>query len=299
MILRRERLETPDGDFLDLDFTPDPHPDRPLVLILHGLEGSTRRRYVRLMLAEIEAAGMAGVALNFRGCSGEPNRAPRAYHSGETGDTTFVLEALRRRYARRPLGAVGYSLGGNVVLKLLGEGNVGERVGLEAAVAISVPYDLDEGARIMESTGWGRTYSFFFLRSLRRKVRDKADVVRGLVDVERALGSLSIRAFDDAFTAPLHGFDSASQYYEACSARCFLATIGVPALLLHALDDPFLPSSSVPVEAIRANPRLTLGIHATGGHVGFIAGSPWSPAFWAEAEAARYLRWHMAPTPAT
>ncbi|HZD04378.1 MAG TPA: hypothetical protein VE173_05660, partial [Longimicrobiales bacterium] len=165
--LRRERWTTSDGDFLDLDFTADPDPSAPLVLVLHGLEGSSRRGYVLVALEALRRRGLAAVALNFRGCSGEANRVPRAYHSGETGDPGFVLEELRRRFPHRFMGGLGFSLGGNVLLDLLAEWGEEARGRIDAAAAISVPYDLEAGARLLERTGWGRVYAGCFLRSLR------------------------------------------------------------------------------------------------------------------------------------
>lgn len=287
--LRRERWPTPDGDFLDLDFTADPDPASPLVLVLHGLEGSSRRGYVLVALEALRRRGLAGVALNFRGCSGEPNRVPRAYHSGETGDPGFVLEELRRRFPHRPMGSLGFSLGGNVLLALLGEWGEGARGRIDAAAAVSVPYDLQAGARLLERTGWGRIYARYFLRSLRRKVREKAHLLRKDVSVERALASRTIRAFDDALTAPLHGFRDAADYYVRCSSAGWLSSIRVPTLLLHARDDPLQPLRTGPPPEVRTNPLLTASVPDRGGHVGFVHGPPWAPRFWAEDAAAGFL----------
>jgi len=287
--LHRERWTTSDGDFLDLDFTPDTDPASPLVLVLHGLEGSSRRGYVLAALAAARRRGAAGVALNFRGCSGQPNLGTRAYHSGETADPVFVLERLRERFPGRPFGAVGFSLGGNVLLKLLGESGPGARRWLDAAVAISVPFDLAAGAAQLETTRWGRLYSRHFLRSLKGKVRDRARILREKVDIGRTLDSRTLREFDDALTAPLHGFRDADHYYEASSAAAHLENVRVPTLLIQSMDDPFLPERAVPAEHIRGNPFLTCRFSARGGHVGFVCGTPWSPRFWAEDEAISFL----------
>lgn len=285
--LRIERWGTPDGDFLDLEFTPDPGRDVPLVMVLHGLEGSSRRRYVRLLLARFVDRGMAGVALNFRGCSGEPNRTPRAYHSGETTDPALVLERLRERFPDRPLGAVGYSLGGNVLLKLLGE--QGGRTQLGAAVAVSVPYDLAAGAELLERSFMGRVYTRYFLRSLKAKARAKGHLLRDAVDLDRVSASRTLREFDDALTAPLHDFPDAATYYARSSSSDFLRDIAIPTLLIHARDDPFLPVAALPDLDAVDNPALKGVFVEHGGHVGFVHGSPAAMRFWAEEEATRFL----------
>jgi len=288
-LLERERLWTPDGDFLDLDWGPDPAPDAPIVLVMHGLEGSAKRRYMRNMARELVGVGIRPVALNFRGCSGEPNRALHYYHSGKTDDPDFVLRTLRARYPTRRFGALGFSLGGNMLLKLLGERSDGGRGLVDAAVAISVPYDLAAGCELLEQTGMGRFYAAYFLRSLQRKVRWKERVLREVLDLEAALAAVTIRQFDDRVTAPLHGFAGAADYYQTSSSIRFLEGVSVPTLLLHAQDDPFLPDDSIPRLQAAANPYLHLALQPRGGHVGFLEGTPGRPSFWAEEEAARFL----------
>jgi uncharacterized protein len=293
--LRRERLETPDGDFLDLDFPPAPPVPEgaaPMVLVLHGLEGTTRRRYMTSTYQALMAAGLQPVGLNFRGCSGEPNRTPRAYHSGETGDLDFVLRQLRERHGR-PLGVVGYSLGGNVTLKYLGETGDATRQFVAAAVAISVPFDLAAGADRIEQGLVGRFYSHYFLSKLRRKVREKRELVRSVCDADRVLRARSIREFDDAMTAPVHGFRDAANYYERSSSARFIAGIRVPTLILHARDDPFLPQDRIPVAAMEANPHVVPMITEKGGHVAFVGGSILRPCFWAERVLAGFLSYRL------
>lgn len=288
---RRERLETGDGDFLDLDWWPEPRPGAPLVLVLHGLEGSSRRRYVLSACRELHARDLRPVAMNFRGCSGEPNRTLRFYHSGETGDPSLVLEHIRRQAPDAPLGALGFSLGGNMLLKALGEREDGGRGLVDAAVAISVPYDLAAGSDHLERT-WrrmGAFYTWYFMRQLRRKVRLKRTLLEGALDVEGALATRTLREFDDAVTAPLHGFRDASDYYERSSSARLLPRIEVPTLLVHSRDDPFLPEDSIPLAAMRGNPRIHPCVTPRGGHVGFLSGSLGRPRFWAEEEAARFL----------
>lgn len=287
----RERLETPDGDFLDVDWGPEP--DRaaraPVVLLLHGLEGSSERRYVRNLARELLARGLRPVALNFRGCSGEPNRALRFYHSGETGDPSWLLQVIRERLPRRPLGAVGFSLGGNVLLKMLGERDDGGAGLVDAAAAMSVPYDLAAGCALLERSFMGRLYAEYFLRSLRRKVDLKAESLGSRIDLEAARRASTIREFDDRVTAPLSGFRDAAEYYAECSSQRFLEGIGVPTLLLHAVDDPFLPAASIPRAQADRNDRVRLVVERRGGHVGFLEGSPRAPRFWGEESCASFL----------
>lgn len=286
----RERISTPDGDFVDLDLMPDPAPRAPVVLVLHGLEGSSERGYMRLALDHLFRRGLRGVALNFRSCSGEPNRTARFYHSGDTEDVGLALAHLRERFPARRFGALGFSLGGNVLLKYLGEGSDALQDEVGAAAAISVPFDLDQGARAIERGPMGHVYSYYFLQSLREKVHRKEALLRGLVDLEEVLSARTLREYDDAATAPLHGFSSAEEYYSRCSSSRFLPEVRVPTLLLQSEDDPFLPADALPRAAVAANPHLLPAFTAAGGHVGFVEGSvPWKADFWAEREAARYL----------
>ena len=272
-----------------------PGPPAPFVLVLHGLEGHARRPYVGTALRELHERGMAGAGLNFRGCSGEPNRTPRAYHSGETGDLAFVLERLRERHPDRALGALGFSLGGNVLLKLVGEEAEGVRDRLRAAAAISVPYDLAAGAELLERTPMGRLYSRYFLRSLVAKLREKRALLEGRVELDEAVRSRTIREFDERVTAPLHGFRNAAHYYRVSSSAGYLDGVRIPTLLLHARDDPFLPPDRIPERPAADNPFVRTVITRRGGHVGFVEGAPWAPDFWAERTVADFFARHLAP----
>jgi uncharacterized protein len=287
--LRRERIDTPDGDFLDLDCGIDPGEGAPIVLVVHGLEGSARRRYVRNACRELEKAGLWPVALNLRGCSGECNRALHFYHSGKTEDPRLVLELFRARHPGRSVGVLGFSLGGNVLLKLMGERRDGGLGLVDAAVAMSVPYDLAAGCALIERTPMGRAYSAFFLRSLKAKVELKRERLASVLDLRAAALARTIWEFDERVTAPLHGFASAAAYYEECSSARYLHAIETPTLLLHAVDDPFLPPESIPRREAERNPALHLELQSRGGHVGFLEGSPWRPTFWGDEEAARFL----------
>jgi hypothetical protein len=283
---RRERVDLPDGDFVDLDWAPGGRPDRPLVLLLHGLEGSARRGYAIHTYDQLAKRGLRAVGLNFRSCSGEPNRNARFYHSGDTEDIRYVLRLLAAR-GDPASAAVGFSLGGNALLKYLGE--EGERAPVGAAVAVSVPYDLAAGADGLERTRMGRVYTGIFVKSLVAKAEAKAALLAGTCDLERIRAARTFREFDGAATAPIHGFADASDYYARSSSAGFLSRIRIPTLLVHADDDPFLPPDALPLDAIAANPWLHTAFTRRGGHVGFIGGSPWKPRFWAEEEVARFL----------
>ena len=291
---RRERIDTPDGDFLDLDFAevhgssaPPPPEGAPIVVVVHGLEGSAESAYVLETCRAAWDRGMRSVALNFRSCGGEPNRLPRFYHAGDTGDLAHVLDYLAERWPDAPLAAVGFSLGANVLLKYLGER--GEESRIRAAAAVSIPFDLAAGAKLLEESWAGRMYIRIFLKSLKAKYRQKQALIGDACDTERVLSSRTFFDFDDAATARLHGFSGVDEYYGTSSSRNFIASIRVPTLLLHAEDDPFVPPSAIPRAAIAANPWLTAAITKDGGHVGFIGGTPLRPTFWAETEAARFL----------
>ena len=286
--LERHRIATPDGDFLDLDYAPEPAPGAPVVVLLHGLEGSTRRGYMSEMFHRLFVRGLRGVGMNFRGCGGEPNRVARIYHSGETGDLAHVVAELRGRHPGHPIGAAGFSLGGNVLLKHLGER--GHDAGMAAAVAVSVPYDLAGCSARLSGGLPGRAYGSHFLRALRRKARAKRRLLEDVVDVERALAARTLRDYDDALTAPLHGFSGADDYYVRADARRHLAGIRVPTLLVQSRDDPFPPRGAIPETAVAANPHITAAFTDRGGHLGFVEGTfPWRRRFWAERVAARFL----------
>lgn len=236
--LRRERLYLPDGDFLDIDWTGnDQHGNRPLVVVLHGLEGSSESGYVRGLLRAVLARGWRGAVLHFRGCSGEPNRLRHSYNAGATEDLDWFVRRQRRLRPHVPLVCVGYSLGGNALLRWLGER--GDDAPVEAAVAVSVPFLLEAGARRM-SRGFSRFYQRHLIRAMRasyrRKCQSRSDAPVALREL-RHLGSFL--RFDDAVTAPLHGYRDAADYYRHASCRQYLRGIRRPTLILHALDDPF------------------------------------------------------------
>jgi len=293
---RRERWELPDGDFLDVDrYAPDPPGGAdpaaaPVVVVCHGLEGSSRASYVRGLVAMALSRGLAALALNFRGCSGETNRLPRFYHSGETGDLTLVVDRLAAERPGRPVLLAGFSLGGNVVVKYLGERGDAVPAEVLGAVAISVPFDLAACAAAIDGPGfWSLVYRARFMRKLRRKSAEKARRFPGAFDAATAARARTFAEFDAVVTAPLHGFASADAYWSSCSARRFLAGVRRPLLAISSLDDPIVPASAIPVEEARANPAITLETTAAGGHVAFVAGWPFRPSFWAERRAVDFL----------
>lgn len=292
--LRRERLELADGDFVDLDWldappAPEASAARPLLLVLHGLEGSSEATYARGLLREALVRGWDGVCLNFRSCSGEPNRLLRSYHSGSSDDLDLVLSLLRPRRAG-PLFCAGVSLGGNVLVKWLGEQGEAASNRVAAAVAISAPFDLDLCARALDGPGpWAFAYRQRFLRTLVAKAGAKALRFPAQLVAARLRGLRTLRAFDEVFTAPVHGFAGAADYYARCSSGPLLPRVRVPLLLLSALDDPFIPPAALPVQAAKANPLVTLELSDHGGHVGFVDGPPWRLRGWAEARAGLFL----------
>jgi len=296
----RERIETADGDFVDLDISLAPgeraadaaRGDRPVVLVLHGLEGGSRSRPAIQATIALADHGLRAAVLNFRSCSGEPNRTPRFYHAGETGDLVVALAWLRDHFAGAATGLLGYSLGGNVLLKFLGELAEDAQGSVAAAAAVSVPFDLAAGAALL-GRGPRRLYGHHFLRSLRRKYLRK----RWMLQEDRwhaVRRARTLREFDAAATAPLHGFRDVDHYYAESSSARWLHRVRVPTLLIHSLDDPFLPATAVPAAVAHGNPWLCARFTPRGGHMGFVAGAwPWAAVYWAEAEAARFLARHL------
>jgi len=286
----RERWELPDGDFVDVDRLAGSSPGAPLLVICHGLEGSSRAAYVRGLAAGAQARGMAVLAMNFRSCSGEPNRLPRIYHSGETSDLAQLVERAAAERPERTLLLSGFSLGGNVVVKYLGERGGDVPAAVAGAAVISVPFDLARSAAALDGPGfWNWVYRERFLRGLRRKALGTARRFPGLLDEGAVRASRTFAAFDGTVTAPLHGFASAEDYWTRSSSARFLAGVRRPLLAIASLDDPLVPSAALPLEAARANPFVTLVTTRHGGHVGFVSGLPHRPGFWAETRALEFL----------
>ena len=298
--MRLERLTTPDGDRLHL-YHRDVAPGRPRVVLLHGLEGSVESHYVQGIVERAERRGWSATVLVFRGCGPELNTAPRMYHSGETGDLRLMLDEQTRRRPDERLFLAGVSLGGNVLLKYLGEAPAAVPRQVAAAAAVSVPFDLEAGCRHLQR-GFARVYDRHFLRSLRRKALQKLEQHPGLFDRQRLLRARTIEDFDDAVTGPVHGFEGSHDYYTRSSSIHFLSDITVPTLLVSAEDDPFLPREVLRrVAAITAtNPQLTVRFTEHGGHVGFLSGAvPFRPAHWAEDRLMRFFEGYAQEPSAT
>src|SRR5690606_7100895 len=285
---QRERWTTPDGDFVDLDWlVPAEGTVRasvlspaPLVVLFHGLEGSSNSHYARTLMHALRCRGWRGVVVHFRGCSGEPNRLPRAYHSGDSDEIDWILRRLRAGHPG-PLAAVAVSLGGNVLLKWLGERGATAAEVLVAACAVSAPVDLTAAGNALER-GFNRVYTWNFLRTLERKSRAMRQRFPGALPSQPLRRTRTLRAFDDQVTAPLHGFADALDYWRRSSSKPWLRHIAVPTLVLNARDDPFLPAHALPGRH-EVSPAVRLEQPAHGGHGAFVSGRfpgslTWMPA---------------------
>lgn len=288
--LQHERLELPDGDFLDLAWLGKDETG-PIVIVMHGFEGSLESHYSLGMLHALREHGLRSVFMHFRGCSGTPNRLVRGYHSGETSDLAFLAEVLKGREPKTLLAAVGYSLGGNVLLKWLGETE--RRNPLVAAVAISVPFELIGAVRRIQR-GFSRFYQWYLLRHARKRLQHKLRQHAGFDEhVERLKSVKTIVEFDDLLTAPLHGFKNAMHYYQEASSRQFLRHIAVPTLIVHAKDDPFMTTEVIP-EKTELSSCVQFEMSERGGHVGFVSGAyPWKPKYWLEERIPQFFLEHM------
>jgi uncharacterized protein len=286
--LTRERWELPDGDFVDVDRLAGPS-DAPLLLALHGLEGSSSAHYSRGLLACARDRGWRGLALNFRTCSGTINRLLRSYHSGETGDFGELVKRALTESNR--IVAVGCSLGGNVLVKWLGEQGASVPREIRAAAALSVPFDLAACSKTLDGPGfWQLVYRTRFLRSLKKKALEKLAKFPGAYDGERVRRAKTLYEFDEAVTSAVHGFQGADDYYSKSSSGPFVQHIRTPLLLLSAEDDPFIPASTIPRQVPDA---VTLEVWPHGGHLGFVEGPLWAPRFYAERRATDFLAKHV------
>jgi predicted alpha/beta-fold hydrolase len=286
----------PDGDDLRVHFAASAADGdaAPLVVLLHGLEGSRHSAYARAMANGAAARGWRTAVLEFRSCGGVLNRARRTYHSGETTDTALVVARLAARFPRAPLCAIGYSLGANVLLKWLGEVGDAAPPSLLAAAAVSCPYELAVCASQCDAR-YGGAIARHFLRTLVPKALAKAEQFPGYCDVAAVRACRTFRAFDDLVTAPVHGFRDADHYYATQSSAQFLPAIRRPTLLVSALDDPLCRPEVLPHAAVAASPFLTAQFPAHGGHVGFVhGGAPWRPRRWVEEQALRFFALQLA-----
>jgi uncharacterized protein len=266
----RERWDTPDGDFIDLDWVPGAD-SAPLVILFHGLEGSSRSHYAAALMQAVQRRHWSGVVVHFRGCSGEPNRAPRAYHSGDYEEIDWILRRLQTRFPARRRYAAGVSLGGNALLKWLGTSGDAALGVIDAAASVCAPVDLTAAGEAL-GRGFSRlTYTRHFLASLIPSALAKLRRYPGLLDAQRVRAARTLYDFDDAVTAPLHGFSGAADYWARASSAPWLASIRVPTLVLNARNDPFLPARVLPTPA-QVSAAVTLEYPAQGGHVGFVGG---------------------------
>jgi predicted alpha/beta-fold hydrolase len=265
---KRERWDTPDGDFIDVDRLPGPA-DAPLVALFHGLEGSSSSHYAGALARELTRRGWRGAVSHFRGCSGEPNRLPRAYHSGDAEEIGWVLRRLRGESSGVPLFAMGVSLGGNALLKWLG-GDARAKDVLAAAAAVSTPFDLMAAGDAL-GRGFNLVYTRAFLATMKKKGERKLERFPGLFDGEAMRRARTLREFDDIVTAPLHGFRDTDDYWTRASAKPVLGRISVPTLLVNARNDPFLPAAALP-----RPDEVSLHVHCDfpgeGGHAAFVSG---------------------------
>ncbi len=265
----RERIELPDGDFLDIDWSLVG--SEKAAVVCHGLEGKSHRVYVRGMVGALNRSGWDAVAVNYRGCSGEPNRLVRSYHSGSTDDLHTMVSHLAGTGKYKKISLIGFSLGGNLILKYLGEDLFPIPSSVKIAAAVSTPCDLDSSVDEIDS--WrNRIYMKRFLRMLHEKIRDKMRILPGKIDDADFSSIKTLRQFDDRY-APIHGFADAKDYYEKCSSGQFLSGIKIPTLLINARDDPFLSEKCFPVKEAKKSRYLYLEMPAHGGHTGFYLNS--------------------------
>ena len=266
---RRTQWDTPDGDFIELDWVDGPA-QAPLVMLFHGLEGSSRSHYAMSLMHEVRARGWRGVVPHFRGCGGLPNRLPRAYHSGDFREIHWILERFATQTSTAPRFAVGVSLGGNALLKWLASEGIAATKFLRAAGVVSAPVDLQVAGHGL-GRGFNRIYTWYFLRSLKPKSLEKLARYPGLYDGRKVTRARNLYQFDDVVTAPLHGFESADDYWNRASSKSDLRRIAVPTLLIHARNDPFLPGRFLP-GSDEVSPRVSLEYPDTGGHAAFVSG---------------------------
>lgn len=273
---RRERWETPDADFIDIDWNEGSNSAlenaaTPLVILFHGLEGSSASHYALSLMQALTGIGWAGAVVHFRGCSGEPNRLQRAYHSGDSEEINWILQRLKQQHPRRPLFAVGVSLGGNALLKWLGErgGNAADL--LHAAAAVSAPVDLAACGHNL-GRGFNRIYTWHFLRTMMPIAAEKLRRFPALFDAGKLREVRTLYAFDDLVTGPLHGFTGAADYWRRASSKPWLRNIQLPTLIIHARNDPFMPARALPTDG-EVSASVTLELPREGGHVGFVTGS--------------------------
>ena len=271
LIYRRERWETPDNDFIDLDWIDSPSTEAGLLVVFHGLEGCSRSHYALALMSAVRQHGWRGVVPHFRGCSGEPNRLARSYHSGDSDEIDWILRRLKERHPSAEIFALGVSLGGNMLLKWLGEQGENASTIIRRAVGVSVPVDLAAAACELDRGMKKLIYTQSFLRPLRKKVLGKITAHRLPLDPRQVRRASTFREFDNLYTAPVHGFKDAMDYWTRASSKAWLKDIVVPTLLINARNDPFLPASVLPKHG-EVSKAVTLHFPNHGGHGGFVSG---------------------------
>ncbi len=289
---KTEKIDLPDGDFLDLAWgTADLPADSPLIIILHGLGGCVDSSYVGRFMHVFNEQGWRSVLMHFRGAGKELNRLPRAYHSGDTGDLDFLMATLNEREPNTKKAIVGVSLGGNILLKWLGEQEETARV--EAAVAISVPFVLNKVASRLNE-GFSRIYQKHFLNQLKSVFAQKIEIYRNPPEVlKKAANCNCFWTFDHEVTAPLYGYNSVHSYYRECSSKKYLRHIKKPTLIIHAEDDPFMTPDILPREE-ELSDAIVLEVSKKGGHVGFIASTPLgAPVYWLDQRVPEYMKHYL------
>lgn len=267
VVQKRERLTLSDGDFLDLDWSTSAVPSQKLVILLHGLEGDAQRPYITGSAKILNQNGFDTCAVNYRGCSGEPNKLYRSYHSGATEDLIEIIDHILETRDYPKIYLKGFSLGGNLLLKYLGEGNVVPKE-IKGAVAVSVPCNLHDSCKQLLSSK-NILYAQRFKKNLLDKLRQKQHLFPNLISNQYIKSIKTLKDFDDVYTSRAHHFKDALDYYEKCSSLQFLPNISVPSLIINAKDDTFLGDGCYPVEETEQNPHLHLEIPRYGGHVGF------------------------------
>jgi len=291
--LRREILNLPDGDSTAVDWLSDSDElprSAPLLVVLHGLEGSAESSYARMLMQAALERRWRPCVLHFRDCGDYRNPLPRRYHAGETGDIRHFLETLHDQGQTGPIFAVGYSLGGNILLKYLGES--GEKSRLHAAGAVCVPLNLHICAETL-NTGFSKNYQRVLLKNMKSSVQQKFDRDTAAFDWDRAMAAENFAEFDDAVTAPLHGFDGKNDYYDKCSSAQFLKDVGRPTLIINSLDDPFMTPEVIP-HYDELSEHVTLEVADAGGHVGFVeGGTPWRPRYYLPRRILNFLEDHL------
>jgi predicted alpha/beta-fold hydrolase len=285
VVYERERIDTPDCDFLDLDWSAQGN--SRLGIVLHGMEGDSGRSYVKGMARVLNRSGRDAVAMNFRGCSGECNRLPRFYHGGDTPDLHTVVEHVIRSRNYSEIALIGFSMGGNLILKYLGERAADLHPSITAAVVFSVPCDIAASVERIGSRG-NRVYVKRFLRMLKKKIVDKSLVMPEAMSPDAMDRIRTLEEFDDHYTSRMHGFSGVGALYAAASCKPYLRGISIPTLLVNAADDPFLSEECYPLAEAEANDRFFLEIPKHGGHTGFMSLNDRNE-YWSESRAVSFL----------